>query len=177
MAYDARRKHLAGLYTQGVITGEELVELQRQANLEEAAKLNKRVAELMGEDYLTEEKPAPAPKPTEQPESGRPSLVGMTKEQFNSLSLQEQSELYNIAPDYIEKIMNDRPAYMDLIDPKPKAKDYKGTTLEQFKKMSLKELSELATTDRALYDKLQAESMSRGGNNGETIPTDKQQPV
>ena len=158
MAYDARRKHLAGLYTQGVITGEELVELQRQADLEEAAKLNKRVAELMGEDYLTEEKPAPAPKPTEQPESGRPSLVGMTKEQFNSLSLREQSELYNIAPDYIEKIMNDRPAYMDLLEPQPR--DFSGTTVEQFKRMSIKELSELATTDRALYDKLQNELMN-----------------
>ena len=159
MAYDARRKYLAGLYTQGIITGEELVELQRQADLEEAAKLNKRVAELMGEDYLTEEKPAPAPKqPTEQPESGRPSLVGLTKEQFNSLSLQEQSELYSIAPDYIEKIVNDRPAYMDLIDPKPTAKDYKGLTLEGFKKMSIAELNELANTDRALYDELQAES-------------------
>lgn len=158
MSYDARRKYLAGLYTQGIITGEELVELQRQADLEEAAKLNKRVAELMGEDYLTEEKPAPAPKqPTEQPENGRPSLVGMTKEQFNSLSLQEQSELYSIAPDYIEKIVNDRPAYMDLIDPKP-TKDYKGLTLEGFKKMSIAELNELANTNRALYDELQAES-------------------
>jgi hypothetical protein len=159
MAYDARRKHLAGLYTQGVITGEELVELQRQADLDEAAKLNKRVAELMGEDYLTEEKPAPAPKqPTEQPESGRPSLVGMTKEQFNSLSLREQSELYNIAPDYIEKLLNDRPTYMDLIEKQPEARNFKGTTLEDFKRMSLAELNELAGADRALYDKLQAES-------------------
>lgn len=161
MAYDSKRKYWAGLYTQGVITGEELVELQRQADLEEAAKLNKKVAEIMGADYLTEEKPAPAPapapKPTEQPKSGRPSLVGMTKEQFNSLSLREQSELYNIAPDYIEKIMNERPAYMDLIDPKPKAKDYKSLTADEFKSMRISEMQELWDADPDTYKRVIAE--------------------
>ena len=160
MASDSKRKYWAGLYTQGVITGEELVELQRQADLEEAAKLNKKVAEIMGADYLTEEKPKPAPKqPTEKPKNGRPSLVGLTKEAFNNLSMYEQNELYKIAPEYIEKIMNDRPAYMDLLEPQPR--DFSGTTVEQFKKMSMRELQELANTDRALYDKLQNRLMNK----------------
>lgn len=156
MAYDSKRKYWAGLYTQGVITGEELVELQRQADLEEAEKLNKKVAEIMGADYLTEEKPAPAPKqqPTEKPKSGRPSLVGMTKEQFESLSMIEQNELYNIAPDYIEKIMNDRPAYMDLINPTPKAKDYKSLTVDEFKNMSIGEMQELWDADPDTYKRV-----------------------
>lgn len=155
MAYDTKRKYWAGLYTQGVITGEELVELQRQADLEEAEKLNAKVAQIMGADYLSEDKPKPAPKqPTEQPKSGRPSLVGMTKEQFESLSMYEQNELYNIAPDYIEKIMNDRPAYMDLLEPQPKAKDYKGLTTEEFKSMTIGEMQELWDADPDTYKRV-----------------------
>lgn len=159
MAYNTKRKYWAGLYTQGVITGEELVELQRQADLEEAEKLNAKVAQIMGADYLSEDKPKPAPKqPTEKPKSGRPSLVGLTKEAFNNLSMSEQSELYNIAPDYIEKIMNDRPAYMDLIDAKPKARDYKGLTTEEFKNMTIGEMQELWDADPDTYKRVLEET-------------------
>ena len=159
MAYNTKRKYWAGLYTQGVITGEELVELQRQADLEEAEKLNAKVAQIMGADYLSEDKPKPAPKqPTEKPKSGRASLVGLTREQFESLSMSEQNELYNIAPDYIEKIMNDRPAYMDLINPTPKAKDYKSLTADEFKNMSIREQQELWDADPDTYKRVLEET-------------------
>ena len=155
MAYDSKRKYWAGLYTQGVITGEELVELQRQADLDEAAKLNKKVAEIMGADYLTEEKPAPAPKqPTEQPKSGRPSLVGMTKEKFESLSMWEQNELYKVAPEYIKNLLNDRPAYMDIINPNPPKKDYSKLTAEEFKNMRIYEQQELYDADPDAYKRV-----------------------
>ena len=159
MAYDAKRNHLARLYTQGILTAEEFVEMQRQNDLEEAAKLNARVAEIMGADYLTEAepKPAPAPKqPTEQPE-GRPSLVGLTKEQFNALTLDEQNKLHSIAPDYIEKLMNGRPAYMDIIDPQVK-KDYSKLTVEEFKEMPVHEQQELFDADIDTYKKLLEEA-------------------
>ena len=87
-----------------------------------------------------------------------PDLVNMTKEEFSALSLYEQNEYYKIAPERVREIINsDRPAYMDIIDPKPKPRDFKGVTLEEFKKMHLPELQELYNADPALYKQLRDE--------------------
>ena len=102
----------------------------------------------------------------EVPKSRAPELDNMTKEEYNALSLQEQTRLYNLDPIRVREIVETRPAYMDKIDPRPKPRDYTGTTLEDFKKMSLAELGELANTDRALYDQLYAESTEGVHNAG-----------
>lgn len=84
-----------------------------------------------------------------------PDLVNMTKEEFSALSLYEQNEYYKIAPNRVREIVNsDRPAYMDIINPQPQPRDFKGTTLEDFKKMTLQEMQELYNADPKLYNKL-----------------------
>lgn len=89
-----------------------------------------------------------------------PDLVNMTKAEFSKLSLYEQNEYYKIAPERVREIVNsDRPAYMDIIDPKPKPRDFKGVTLEEFKKMHLPELQELYNADPALYKSLHEQRM------------------
>ena len=85
-------------------------------------------------------------------------LEGMTKEEFRQLTLTEMNYLYNAAPDKVHEILGKRPAYMDIIDPRPQPRDYTGTTPEEFNKMSFAELQELAAADRSLYDRLRAEA-------------------
>lgn len=160
----AQAKYRAGLYAQGVLTLEEFMELERDDDIAEAAARDARLNATLPQDLreaLEDGEPAkpaePKPAPKKNPD-GTQSLVGLTKEVFNSLSLAEQSSLYEKAPDYVRRIVEDRPAYKDLIEPKREQRSFKGTTLEEFKKMSIAELSELADTDRELYDRLQAQS-------------------
>ena len=118
-----------------------------------------------------EQEPKTAAPKQKKPEPVLPDLVNMTKAEFDALPLQEQNELYKLAPARVREIMNSRPAYMDIIDPKPPAKDYKKITLQEFKQMTLNELQELYNADHDLYTRLSNECKAdRGGQNGETIP-------
>jgi hypothetical protein len=101
-----------------------------------------------------------APKKAQRKEPRVPELVHMTKEEFDALTLNEQQKLYELAPERVREIIEARPAYMDIIDPRPKARDYKGLTLEDFKKMTLQEMQALYNADPKLYNKL-AERLDR----------------
>lgn len=108
------------------------------------------------EDLNTAEKaeePEPV-KPKSKPYP--PELDYMTAEEYRKLSIAEMTRLYEAAPEKVREILDkhDRPAYMDIIDPRPKARDYKGLTVEDFKKMTLQEMQELYNADPALYNKL-----------------------
>lgn len=124
-------------------------EAERAERRKEADKL--RTLQEQDEAETKQEPKQAAPK---KREPAVPDLVNMTKAEFDALPLQEQNELYKLAPARVREIMNSRPAYMDIIDPKPPAKDYRGITLEQFKKMTLNEMQELYNADPALYNKL-----------------------
>lgn len=156
-----RIKIRANMYAQGVLTLQEFCWLEEEDNAEEAALLqeNKAASEEQVKAQEQEEQSAQKKQETQKDaQQDRISLVGLTKESFNALSLAEQSSLYEKAPDYVRRIVEDRPAYMDLIEPKREQRSFKETTLEEFKKMTIAELSELADTDRELYDRLQAQS-------------------
>ena len=157
-----RIKYRAGLYAQGVLTIEEFADLEREDAAIEAAKQDAALNAMLPEDLrdATEDSSLPettatAPAP-QMKEDGTISLVGLTKEVFNELTLDEQNRLYKIAPERIRRIVEDKPAYMSLLDPQPK--DYTTTTAEDFKRMSLQELQELYDADPKLYHSLHEES-------------------
>lgn len=123
-------------------------EAERAERMTEANKLR----DLAAKDKAKQEPKQATPK---KREPVVPELVNMTKEEFSKLSLYEQNEYYKIAPERVREIINsDRPAYMDIINPKPQPRDFKGTTLEDFKKMTLQEMQELYNADPKLYNKL-----------------------
>ena len=161
----ARIKYRAGLYAQGVLTMEEFADLEREDTAIEDAKkdavLNAMLPEDLRdavEDSSLPETTATAPAP-QLKEDGSVSLVGLTKEAFNELTLEEQNRLYKIAPERIERLIHDKPAYMSLLDPQPK--DYSKTTAEEFKSMRLQELQELYNADPKLYNDLLEESKAK----------------
>lgn len=125
-------------------------EAERAERRKEADKLRDLAAKDKAE---TEQEPKPATPKKREP--AVPDLVNMTKAEFSKLSLYEQNEYYKIAPDRVREILSsDRPAYMDIINPKPQPRSFKGTTVEDFKKMTLQEMQELYNADPALYNKL-----------------------
>lgn len=127
-------------------------EAERAERRKEADKLRDLAAQDTAE---TEQEPKQATPKKREPVV--PELVNMTKDEFNALPLMEQTRLYNLAPDRVREIVEQRPAYMDMIYPKPKqpqASDYKGLTLQEFSKMSLAEMQTLYDTDPALYMQL-----------------------
>lgn len=139
-------------------------ELTKEREKKEAAQReadNRKEADKLREIYEQEKAKAEEPAPKKTPAPTRPvhipDLDNMTAAEFRALSLYEQNELYNMAPDRVREILNERPAYMDIIDPRPQPKSYKGTTLQEFKQMTLNELQELYNADPALYEKLSNE--------------------
>lgn len=163
----ARIKYRAGLYAQGVLTMEEFADLEREDDAAEAAKQDALLNAMLPDDLrrAVEDSSLPKTKTTatapapQLKEDGSVSLVGLTKEAFNELSLDEQDRLYKLAPERIERLINDKPAYMRLLDPQPK--DYTGTTVEEFKQMKFSELQELYDTDPKLYNDLLEESKAK----------------
>lgn len=157
-----RIKYRAGLYAQGVLTMEEFADLEREDAAIEAAKQDAALNAMLPEDLRDAvedsslpETTATAPAP-QRKEDGTISLVGLTKEAFNELTLDEQNRLYKIAPERIRRIVEDKPAYMSLLDPQPK--DYTGTTVEEFKRMGVRDLQALYDADPKLYHSLHEES-------------------
>jgi hypothetical protein len=132
---------------------------KKEAEIEQAERRKEadKLCDLLAHDEA-ETKQEPKQAAPKKREPIVPDLVNMTKEEFSALSLYEQNEYYKIAPNRVREIVNsDRPAYMDIIDPKPKPRDFKGVTLEEFKKMHLPELQELYDADPALYKQLRDE--------------------
>ena len=136
-----------------------------QANAERRKEADK-LRDLAAKDAAKEKQKQEAPKKAQRKEPRVPELVNMTKADFDALMLSEQLKLYELAPERVREILNsDRPAYMDIIDPRPKPRDFKGTTLEDFKKMTLQEMQELYNADPKLYNKL-AERLDRHPKTG-----------
>lgn len=131
----------------------------------ERAERRKEADKLRSLQEIDAEESEPEPtRPALKSEPRVPELVNMTKEEFDALSFGEQMQLYEFAPNRVREIIEQRPAYMDISNPKPRqpqASDYKNLTLEQFKKMNYRELQTLADTDRELYNKLAAEDLGR----------------
>lgn len=129
-------------------------EAERAERRKEADKL-RDLAEQDEAETKQEPKQAAPKRPAPYP----PELDYMTAEEYRKLSIAEMNRLYEAAPDKVREILDrdDRPAYMDIIDPKPKPRDFKGVTLEEFKKMHLPELQELYNADPALYKQLRDE--------------------
>ena len=131
-------------------------EAERAERRAEADKLRDLAAKDKAE---TEQEPKPATPKKREP--AVPDLVNMTKAEFSKLSLYEQNEYYKIAPERVREILNsDRPAYMDIINPKPQPRNFKGTTLEEFKQMSLVDMQALYDAEPALYMQLHDERMA-----------------
>lgn len=80
-------------------------------------------------------------------------LYTMTKAEFDRLPLSEMQRLYESDPDRVREIIDSRPAYMDITDPRPQ-RDFTGTTAAEYKRMSLADLQELYRADPELYDRL-----------------------
>ena len=157
-----RIKYRAGLYAQGVLTMEEFADLEREDEAVEAAKQDAALNAMLPDDLRRAVEDSSLPKTTattpapQRKEDGTISLVGLTKEAFNELTLDEQNRLYKIAPERIRRIVEDKPAYMSLLDPQPK--DYTGTTVEEFKRMGVRDLQALYDADPKLYHSLHEES-------------------
>ncbi len=127
-------------------------EAERAERMTEANKL-REMYEAEKEEKAEQEPPKKATPKKREP--AVPDLVNMTRAEFSALPLYEQNELYKIAPERVREILSsDRPAYMDIIAPKPQPRSFKGTTVEDFKKMTLQEMQELYNADPALYNKL-----------------------
>lgn len=166
---EARIMRRVKAYIAGEFTLDEFYGLERLDVDDDRFNSHKETAAELYDLNEAEEKRAQkqeAPKKAQRKEPVLPDLVNMTKEEFNALSLYEQSEYYKIAPERVREIINsDRPAYMDIIAPKPKPRDFKGTTLEDFKKMTLQEMQELYNAEPELYNKL-AERLDRHTKTG-----------
>lgn len=152
-----RIKTRAEMYIAGEITLDELYEFEKENEVEDRFELHRQqihdeLEALQARDRAEAEqeqepeKAATAPYP--------PELDRLTKEQFMEMPVYRQSEYYKAAPDKVREILERRPAYMDIIDPRPQPKDYKGTTLEDFRRMSLKDLNDLYREDPELYKSL-----------------------
>ena len=129
-------------------TAAELMDLNEQAKAQQAAS---------GAAQKPQQKAAPSAdvNPAE--------LDNMTAEEFKALPLYIQSKYYQADQAKVREILERRPAYMDIIDPRPKPRSYKGTTIEEFGKMTLADLQALYNEDPALFERLQAESRNKGG--------------
>lgn len=155
------KAYIAGEFTLDDFYGLEMLDVDDDrfnSHKETAAKLQD----------LNEAEKATEPEVPEKPqrkEQRVPELVNMTKDEFNALPLMEQNRLYDLAPNRVREIIEARPAYMDIIAPKPQPRDFKGTTLEDFKKMTLQEMQELYNADPKLYNKL-AERLDRHQKTG-----------
>ena len=141
-------------------------EIAQAERRKEADKLRDLLAQDDEAEAETETKPAPKQPAPKRPAPYPPELDEMTAADYRKLSIAEMTRLYEAAPEKVREILNknDRPAYMDIIDPRPPKKSYKDTTPEQFKQMKLYDLNELYNEDPALYMSLR-EQCQEGANN------------
>lgn len=137
-------------------------EAERAERRKEADKLRELLAhdEDKADEAETEQEPKQAAPKQAAPYP--PELDDMTAAEYRKLGLAEMNRLYEAAPDKVREILDsDKPAYMKLLYPNEKPRDYTATTAEEFKSMNLAELSRLYEAAPDLYMKLRDES--RGG--------------
>jgi len=153
-----RIKRRCQMYIDGKFSLNDFYQLERLDVVNDTIEIGtKETADELRDLYEHEKQKAPAPDPCAD------ALDNMTREEFNQLPLMEQNEYYNMAPEKVRKILAKRPAYLDIIDPQKKAKEYRDTTPAEFKTMTLAELSDLYNADPATYNRLQAEKDQTGG--------------
>ncbi len=141
--------------------------LEKERNEKEAARESAerrkeadKLRDLAEQDKATEqeEKPEPIKAAPKKREPVVPELVNMTKAEFNALTLAEQQQLYNLAPERVRKIVKGEPSIFEQLEAKGEKDRFKNTTAEDFKKMTINDLQALYNADPKKYNELREES-------------------
>ena len=141
--------------------------LEKERNEKEAARESAerrkeadKLRDLAEQDKAAEqeEKPEPIKAAPKKREPVVPELVNMTKAEFDALTLAEQQQLYNLAPERVRKIVKGEPSIFERLEAKGEKDRFKNTTAEDFKKMTINDLQALYNADPKKYNELREES-------------------